>query len=82
MALAVDRFDFLAKEILPYLSCFTDTFAALGAAYTIKKTITLSLRVLSVFKIYGLSRIYQPNLKKKYGPWAGVIDNKVSLHKI
>ena len=77
----VDRFEFLLKDIsahytelfVPDFKSFTlkDWLALVGAVYCTGKAISVLYDAWNVTKVHGLSRLGQPDLVKKYGPWAG-----------
>lgn len=72
MAAAVDRFEFLVKEISAHLSSGRDTLAIIGALYAVKKAIDLTLYSVDFFtaciaKQLGVYR----DLNRRFGPWAG-----------
>ncbi|XP_064600650.1 inactive hydroxysteroid dehydrogenase-like protein 1 isoform X2 [Liolophura sinensis] len=73
MAAAIDRFEFLVKEISCHLSSGRDTLAVVGALYVVKKTIDLTFYTVDFFtaciaKQLGVYR----DLSRRFGPWAVV----------
>ena len=69
---AVDRFEFLLREILDYFSHIRDSFAILGAFYAARKTLKTSWSLLNALNVHFLSRLSQKcDLTEKFGEWAG-----------
>ena len=48
-----------------------DVITLVGLAYTGCKGLYMGWQVWRAFKQHGISKVMRPNLKKKYGPWAG-----------
>ena len=71
MALAVDRFDFLAREVLALFSSFRDGLAVIGACFAAKRTLQLSWNVYRALKVHAVARCFHTDLVKQYGSWAG-----------
>ena len=72
MALSVDRFVYLEREILSLCSAGRDWLALAGAFWLTRRTLSLLGNVLAALKTYGVSSIAgSPDLVKKYGKWAG-----------
>jgi len=71
MALVVDRFEYLATEIITTLSSARDVLAAIGTLYAARKSLSVLYRLLSTLKTYGIAPSWLPNLRQRYGEWAG-----------
>ena len=48
-----------------------DYVTLVGFAYTAGKTLYAVWGMLRVVKVHGVSKVMRPNLKKKFGEWAG-----------
>jgi len=72
MALAVDSFQYLAREIISTLTSARDVLAVIGMVYAAKKSFSVLYRLLSTLKIYGVAPSWFPaDLRQRYGEWAG-----------
>ena len=71
MALAVDRFELLANEIISVISSARDALAIIGILYAARKTVSVAIKVCTALKTYGLSSIGRTDLRLRYGQWAG-----------
>jgi len=71
MALAVDSFDYLAKEIISTLTSARDALAVVGTLYAARKSLSVLCRLLTTLKTYGIAPSWCPDLKHRYGEWAG-----------
>lgn len=79
--LGADRFDLLMKDFsthygelfMPDIKSWTvkDWLALLGGMYATVKAVSVVCRVWHNIRVHGFSRLTQPDLVKKYGPWAG-----------
>ncbi|KAL4225484.1 Inactive hydroxysteroid dehydrogenase-like protein 1 [Mactra antiquata] len=69
---AIDRFDFLLREILQTCSNIRDVLAFLGAFYAAKRTLRMAANIFDSLNVHLLSRISPNcNLAEKFGEWAG-----------
>ena len=48
-----------------------DYVTIIGFVYTAGKSVYALYAMVKVVKIHGVSKVMRPNLKKKYGEWAG-----------
>jgi len=72
MALSVDRFSLLEKEIFELFSTARDVLTVVGTLWVTRKALSTAVCVLSALKTYALPSMMPPvNLVKKYGKWAG-----------
>jgi len=71
MALAVDRFEFLANEIISTLTSFRDVLAAIGTLYAARKSLCVMWRLFTATKTYGLAPSWRSDFRQRYGQWAG-----------
>ncbi|XP_053384919.1 inactive hydroxysteroid dehydrogenase-like protein 1 isoform X2 [Mercenaria mercenaria] len=70
---AIDRFEFLLREILEFFSNIRDVFAVLGAIYAAKKTLRLAATVFDSVNVQLISRLSANcDLSEKFGSWAVV----------
>lgn len=70
---AVDRFEFLLQEIIGFFSNIRDIFAIIGALYTARKAISLTVTVFDSINVHLLSKLSPKcDLSKKFGSWAVV----------
>jgi len=87
MALSVDRANVLFDEICSGLRPLRDGLILLGLIYAAKVTVSLSCGIFNGIRIFGLSRLWNPDFKKKYGKWAGKntvqkVNNSFSSNRI
>ena len=69
---AIDRFEFLLREILDVFSNLRDAFALLGALYAARKTFQLSATLFGSLNVHLISRLsVNCDLAEKFGKWAG-----------
>ena len=71
MALVVDRFEFLAREIISTLTSARDVLAAIGTLYAARKSLSVLCRLLTTLKIYGIAPSWCADFRQRYGEWAG-----------
>jgi len=71
MALVVDRFEYLAREIISTLTSARDVFAAIGTLYAARKSLSLLCRLFTTLKTYGLAPSWHADFRQRYGEWAG-----------
>jgi len=71
MALAVDRFEYLAREIIATLTSARDVLAAVGTLYAASKSVSVLSRLFSTLKTFGLAPSWRGDYKRHYGHWAG-----------
>jgi len=71
MALVVDRFDFLAREIISTLTSARDALAVVGTLYAARKSLSVLCRLLTTLKTYCIAPVWIPDLRQHYGEWAG-----------
>ena len=77
MALAVDNFELLFKEIIKLTTSVKDAFALIGVAYTSHKLIYFSWSLYKVIKTHGVARFSHKHFKQNYGgDWAGIYLNE------
>lgn len=77
MALAVDRFELLANELLSFISSFRDGLAVIGSLYVARKAVLAACQVFCAFKTYGLHSLCgRVDFCRVYGRWAGKNMNK------
>ncbi|XP_060561793.1 inactive hydroxysteroid dehydrogenase-like protein 1 isoform X2 [Ruditapes philippinarum] len=70
---AIDRFEFLLREILEVFSDIKDAFAILGAIYAARKTFQLSATLFESVNVHLISRLSANcDLAEKFGSWAVV----------
>ena len=72
MALAVDRFDYLAREIIETLTSARDVLAAIGTLYAARKSLSVLCRLFTTLKMYGIAPSWRPDFRQRYGEWAGL----------
>ena len=70
MAVAVDRANFLADQIIRSFRPLRDAFVAIGMLYTMKSVIKIGYQILLGTKTFGLSKLRWPNFILQYGDWA------------
>jgi len=71
MALAVDRFEYLASEIISTLTSARDVLAAIGTLYAARTALSVVYRLLTTLKTYGIAPSLRYDLRQRYGQWAG-----------
>jgi len=71
MALVVDRFEYLAREIISTLTSARDVLAVVGTLYAARKSLSVLCRLLTTLKTYGVGPSWFPDLRQRYGEWAG-----------
>ena len=71
MALVVDSFEYLAKEIISTLTSARDVLAAIGTLYAARKSLSVLCRLLTTLKTYGLAASWRADFRQRYGEWAG-----------
>jgi hypothetical protein len=71
MAVVVDRADLFFAEVSERFRPVRDALVVIGLFYVSKKVIGLTSDVLRAVRIFGLSRLWSPDFRKKYGQWAG-----------
>ena len=71
MAVVVDRADLLFAEISRGLKPIRDVMVVAGLFYLSKKLIGVTYDVWTGIRVFGLSRLWRPDFRKKYGQWAG-----------
>lgn len=71
MALVVDRFDYLAREIISTLTSARDALAVVGTLYAARKTLSILCRLLTTLKTYGIAPSWCSDFRQRYGEWAG-----------
>ncbi|KAL5006989.1 hypothetical protein ScPMuIL_015795 [Solemya velum] len=70
---AIDRFEFLFKEITTVFTSIKDTFAIVGVLYTSRKALCVTARVICTIHTHAFSKLSSGReLRKKFGPWAVV----------
>ena len=70
MAVAVDRANFLADQIIRSFRPLRDAFVAIGILYSMKSVIKIGYQILRGTKTFGLSKLRWPNFVRQYGDWA------------
>ena len=73
MAVVVDRADLFFAEVSERFRPVRDALVVIGLFYVTKKVIGLTSDVLRAVRVFGLSRLWSPDFRKKYGQWAGII---------
>lgn len=73
MALAVDRFELLEREIMSALSYSRDLLAIVGTAYAARRFFSLAYELCKTVSTFGISSLSSPNFVQLYGKWAGVL---------
>ncbi len=71
MAVVVDRADLLFAEISQGLKPVRDVLVVAGLFYLSKKLVGITYDVWTGIRIFGLSKLWRPDFRKKYGHWAG-----------
>jgi len=71
MALVVDRFEYLAREIISTLTSARDALAVIGTLYAARKSLSVLCRLLTTLKTYGIAPSWCPDFRQRYGEWAG-----------
>ena len=81
MALTVDSFEFLLKEITVVTTDIRDGLALIGAVYTSSKLCYISWSLYKFLRTHGVARFSHKNFKQKYGgDWAGNYRNTVIIY--
>ncbi|XP_077986941.1 inactive hydroxysteroid dehydrogenase-like protein 1 [Glandiceps talaboti] len=78
---AVDRFEFLMREITNTFTAYNEIFAIFGAIYMAKKTITTIVELHDAVKVHLAARVRRPNLVRRYGAWAVVTGSTDGIGK-
>ena len=73
MALTVDSFDLLAREIIRNVSSVRDALALIGIYYSAKKILAVACSLYEATKVHGISKFGSVKFSKKFGPWAGTV---------
>jgi 17beta-estradiol 17-dehydrogenase / very-long-chain 3-oxoacyl-CoA reductase len=81
MALSVDRFELLAKEIISLLSSARDLLALVGTIVAVRKSLSVACRLASTLNTYALSHITRPNFTQRYGEWAVITGSTHGIGK-
>ncbi|XP_002733500.1 inactive hydroxysteroid dehydrogenase-like protein 1 [Saccoglossus kowalevskii] len=70
---AVDRFDFLFRELGKTLTAYNEVLALFGALYVAKKTVTTVLGIHDAIKVHLAARVRKnQHFVNCFGPWAVV----------
>jgi len=80
MALAVDRFGLLEREILSILHSTRDVLAVVGSIYAAKKVLLSVYELCKTFGTYSMSSFGSPDLTRQYGKWAGITSNTFYIY--
>ena len=51
-----------------------DVVTLVGLVYTAGKGVVMGWQLWQAVRQHGLSKVMRPNLKKKYGEWAGIMN--------
>ena len=70
MAVAVDRANLLADQIIRSFKPLKDALVAIGILYSMKTVIKIGYQILLGTKTFGLTKLRWPNFVKQYGDWA------------
>ena len=70
MAVAVDKADLLANQIIRSFRPLRDTLVAIGLLYSMKNVIKLGYQIIRGAHVFGISQLRWRNFMKHYGEWA------------
>jgi len=71
MALVVDSFEYLAREIISTLTSARDVLAVIGTLYAARKSLSVACRLVTTLKTYGIAPSWRSDFRLRYGEWAG-----------
>ncbi|NWZ17261.1 HSDL1 protein, partial [Agelaius phoeniceus] len=79
---AVDQFSLLYREISRSCSFYVEALAIVGAWYTVRKVLSLTLTTYSALRLHVIPRLSgEVDLVKKYGKWAVVTGSTDGIGK-